>query len=142
METGCPNLKCGCINYQNQRRALWSTEQCKYYSSQRDITRHLNIKCTFLDLQPIGTSYLQITKHYNYFHFGHGHSRANDHFTLLIILRLHYCSKRSVPWSFGHIFLCFQDVKRPIYIFIGKIDISLTYISHWKKPYTKLFFWN
>ena len=40
---------------------------------------------------------------------------------MLVILRLHYvpgglgspvCPKRSVPWDFGHIFLCFQDLLR------------------------------
>ena len=36
----------------------------------------------------------------------------------MFILRLHYlpgspvCSKRSVPWNFGQIFLCFQDLLR------------------------------
>ena len=39
----------------------------------------------------------------------------------IVILRLHYvpgstgspgCSKRSVPWNFGHIFLCYQDLLR------------------------------
>ena len=40
---------------------------------------------------------------------------------LSVILRLHYvpcgpgspvCSKCSVPWNFGHIFLCFEDLLR------------------------------
>ena len=39
----------------------------------------------------------------------------------MVILRFHYvpggpvslfCSKRSVPWKFGKIFLCFQDLLR------------------------------
>ena len=49
------------------------------------------------------------------------------------ILRIHYvpggpgrpvCSKRSVPWNFGQIFLCFQDLLR--LVILRCITISIT----------------
>ena len=51
---------------------------------------------------------------------------------MLFILRLLYvrgdhgspvCSKRSVPWKFGHIFLCFQDLLRFVKFFTLHYDI-------------------
>ena len=49
-----------------------------------------------------------------------------------LILHLHYvpgssvCSKRSVPWNFGHIFLCFQDPLRLVKFSYVCFTVSVT----------------
>ena len=75
------------------------------------------------------------------------------------MLRLHYvptshgspvCSKHSVPWYFGHIFLCFQDLLRPIalqtaskfcYVLLRYVTFSPFYHDLLRYSFTLLLPW-